>query len=240
MNAPAAPATADRTAWALTPFVVWTPPSARVVAVVPHPDDEVLGCGGLLAHTVAAGREPVVVAVTDGEAARGGVDLELAARRRREQRAALDVLGVDDASVLRCGVPDAAVGDHVDVLIAALSAIVSPADLLVAPWTGDGHPDHVACGVAARQVANRVGCDLIGALVWGPLWGPPPGPGERPLLRLELTDDEHTARDRAMRCHVSQTDPAFGPPVVVDDLLRRLHQPFETYVRVDRGDGDGT
>lgn len=240
MSAPAPSETGDRLAWSLMPFVAWTPPIARVVAVVPHPDDEVLGCGGLLAHGVGAGREIVVVAVTDGEAARGGVDRELAARRRVEQHAALDVLGVEDAAVLRCGLPDAAVGDHIDDLIATLVPIVSPADLLVAPWLGDGHPDHVACGVAARHVADRVGCDLLGTVVWGPLWGPPPGPGERPLLRLELTENEHNARDRAMRCHVSQTDPRFGPPVVDDELLRRLRQPFETYVRIDRGGGGGT
>jgi len=40
----------------------------RVVVVSPHPDDEVLACGGLLALHARRGGEVMVVAVTDGEA----------------------------------------------------------------------------------------------------------------------------------------------------------------------------
>jgi LmbE family N-acetylglucosaminyl deacetylase len=38
----------------------------RLVVVAPHPDDEVLGCGGTLAAETAAGIDVVVVFVTDG------------------------------------------------------------------------------------------------------------------------------------------------------------------------------
>ncbi|HEX2943304.1 MAG TPA: PIG-L family deacetylase, partial [Rhodopila sp.] len=34
--------------------------------LAPHPDDESLGCGGLIATAVAAGRAPLVVILTDG------------------------------------------------------------------------------------------------------------------------------------------------------------------------------
>ncbi len=34
--------------------------------LAPHPDDESLGCGGLIAACVAAGRSPLVVILTDG------------------------------------------------------------------------------------------------------------------------------------------------------------------------------
>ena len=40
----------------------------RVVVVAPHPDDEILGCGGLLGHAAGQGMQVRVVAVTDGEA----------------------------------------------------------------------------------------------------------------------------------------------------------------------------
>ncbi|WP_338337804.1 PIG-L family deacetylase, partial [Xanthomonas citri] len=43
--------------------------ATRVVVVSPHPDDEVLGCGGLLAMAIASGRQALIVSVTDGEAA---------------------------------------------------------------------------------------------------------------------------------------------------------------------------
>src|SRR5215831_18965255 len=40
--------------------------SVRVLVVAPHPDDEVLGCGGTMARHAAAGDEVHVVVVTRG------------------------------------------------------------------------------------------------------------------------------------------------------------------------------
>ena len=51
---------------ALRPLHQWRP--RRLVVVAPHPDDEVLGAGGLLQYMGRVGVEMVVVAVTDGEA----------------------------------------------------------------------------------------------------------------------------------------------------------------------------
>ncbi len=48
------------------------PAGARAVMVAPHPDDEVLAVGGLLALLARAGAEVRVVAVTDGTASDGG------------------------------------------------------------------------------------------------------------------------------------------------------------------------
>src|ERR1700744_3098512 len=36
------------------------------LVLAPHPDDESLGCGGLIAACVAAGRMPLVAILTDG------------------------------------------------------------------------------------------------------------------------------------------------------------------------------
>ena len=48
------------------------PPGSRLVVVAPHPDDEILGAGGLLAATARAGRDLLLVAVTDGQASHPG------------------------------------------------------------------------------------------------------------------------------------------------------------------------
>ena len=39
----------------------------RLLCVHPHPDDESIACGGLIARSVAAGREVHVVTCTGGE-----------------------------------------------------------------------------------------------------------------------------------------------------------------------------
>ena len=45
----------------------WQPPAASLLVIAPHPDDETLAVGGLIAAQRAKGLEVVVVAVTDGE-----------------------------------------------------------------------------------------------------------------------------------------------------------------------------
>jgi N-acetylglucosamine malate deacetylase 1 len=73
--------------------------SARSALIIaPHPDDETLGCGGLIALKRAQGIDVQVVFITDGGAshdwhpdfAAGGI----APIRRQEALAALDILGV--------------------------------------------------------------------------------------------------------------------------------------------------
>src|SRR5690606_16204888 len=41
-------------------------PARRITVIAPHPDDESLGCGGLIAALAADGRAVQVVFVTDG------------------------------------------------------------------------------------------------------------------------------------------------------------------------------
>ena len=43
-------------------------PTGNVLVIAPHPDDESLGCGGLLSMLAAAGRSLHIVFVTDGGA----------------------------------------------------------------------------------------------------------------------------------------------------------------------------
>jgi hypothetical protein len=72
-----------------------------LLCVHPHPDDESIACGGVLARTAAHGGRTVVVTCTGGEAGENlaGIDLEgedLPTHRRREMAAAVAALGVDE------------------------------------------------------------------------------------------------------------------------------------------------
>jgi LmbE family N-acetylglucosaminyl deacetylase/glycosyltransferase involved in cell wall biosynthesis len=70
----------------------------RVLVLAPHADDDVLGCGGLLAQLAASGSEIRVLFLTDSS---GGDEVtegqeEYADRRREEAVRSLAVLGVTD------------------------------------------------------------------------------------------------------------------------------------------------
>lgn len=207
-------------------------PIGRTIVVAPHPDDEALAAGGLIAHQRARGREVVVVAITDGDAAYpdwNGVDL--ARVRRREQLDALHQLGVGRHVIHRIGVPDGDVPRRVDEIASALRDLLSPGDTLVAPAVFDWHPDHEACGRAATTAAEEVGCSLLGSLFWAH-HHPDHAPAELSLGVLALNDDEVAHRAAAVDAHRSQLEPSpftRADPVLPVELLGMLDRPVEFF-----------
>src|SRR5258708_23704499 len=47
----------------------WAPAEGPLLVVAPHPDDEIMGAGGLIHTWAGMGRSVTVLSVTDGEAA---------------------------------------------------------------------------------------------------------------------------------------------------------------------------
>lgn len=223
------------TDWAVVPVSAWTPPPRRTVVIAPHPDDEVLGCGGLIAHQRRRDRVVLIVAVTDGEnAENSGVrPYQLAETRRHEQAAALRRLGVAPPDTIRLGLPDSAVAHHEEHLVERLAAVIRPDDLVVAPWEFDVHPDHEACGRAARLASSSVAALLVASLVWAPIRRPPEPDLSGRLLRVDLDPDATTARALAMEEHRSQLDDERGMAIVADELLERFADPAEYFVDLE-------
>jgi LmbE family N-acetylglucosaminyl deacetylase len=128
-----------------------------VVIVAAHPDDEVLGAGGMLALLASAGARLRLVAVTDGEASHPDADPAQVARvRAMESDAALGLLGVHDIEVVRLGFPDTGLTAREDELTVRLRDLCDGFDLCLAPWEQDAHADHEAAGRAARRAARYV------------------------------------------------------------------------------------
>jgi LmbE family N-acetylglucosaminyl deacetylase len=176
------------------------------VVVAAHPDDEVLGAGGLISVLAAAGARLRLVAVTDGESShRGYADPAVLARRRTaETAAALRVLGAGTAEVVRLGLPDAGLADREDELTAALEPLTARFDICLAPWDGDLHPDHEAAGRAARQVTPRVLCYPV----WMWHWASPADPRVPwdQALRVPLPPRAAAMKRLAIGCFASQTE----------------------------------
>lgn len=201
-----------------------------VVVLAAHPDDEVLGIGGLLVQLSAADCRITLVWATDGEAShpREGARL-LAAVRRAESLAAADLLGLTRARRVHLGLPDGSLVARERELGHLLAEHVSPHDLLFAPWAGDGHPDHEACGRAARRVAGQV----LEYPVWGWHWASPEDP-RVPWPRARRIGLDEIARRRkaaAVDCFGSQIG-AWPPgtndrPILPDRVLAHFRRDFE-------------
>lgn len=207
----------------------WQPARMRTVVIAPHPDDETLATGGLIAALQSQGVEVVIVAVTDGESAYFDMP-ELANIREREQTAALACLGVASEQICRLQLPDSDVASHEEALISSLLPLVSAETQIVAPWRGDFHPDHEACGRAAETVAKLSGAPLTSYFFW--TWHR----GTRETMRgltldaFPLSKREQRRKHDALMCHQSQLEHIGGEPILPKTLLHPAYRPFEVFL----------
>ena len=122
-----------------------------MVVVAPHPDDETVGVGGVMAMHAMAGDVVSAVVVTDGGASRAGgwSRADMVARRECELQSAAEILGVKHLACLRLpeGHWEAAEAER------HLAPLLVDAHLIYAPSCVDYHPEHMG---VARVVANLV------------------------------------------------------------------------------------
>ena len=135
---------------------LWAPKGGeKVLVVAPHPDDEVLGCGGTIIRHLQAHDNVHIVIVTDGRLSRfGGLDEELIAQERaHEAKAACRLLGEVELQLL--GFPE---GEWEEAnLVAELETIlekVQPDYIYVPSWL-DYHPEHVKVARSISQVVSK-------------------------------------------------------------------------------------
>ena len=223
---------------------LWTPPVGSYLVVVPHPDDEALMFGGLLAH-LAIRETPVhVVAVTDGDAAYPGITEgeTLAAVRRAEQARAMAALGLERTTVTRLGVPDGQVASHENGVTEAVAGIIVEhrIDVVLAPWVRDHHTDHEACGRAARLAAGtaRRPITLVSGLFWALLRDA--AADDTRLNALELTNDERTRKIAAIERHRSQVGTTVVDEPVLGEVELSIARWAREHVMIDIVDGAGS
>lgn len=157
--------------WRSTVEVLRAPPRERVLVLAPHPDDEVLGCGGTILKHLAQGDPVHVVVAFDG---RAGLPANAAeGTRRQEAAAAAQILGLLPYHFLdhpEGHVPSAAQFEAGVRQLVELFASVGP-EIVYAPWPGEAHVDHRTLARAAFRAAALHGgkTDVWGYEVWTPL-----------------------------------------------------------------------
>lgn len=214
----------------LQPIPTWNPPNIRTVIVAPHPDDETLGTGGLIETLRQLDTEVTIVAVTDGENAYPNEeDLGLGQVRRQEQTEALKALGVDTDHIIRLRLPDGDVSHYENRLIELLIPLIDERTHIVAPWTGDFHPDHEACGRAAEQAASQSGASISSYFFWTWHRGTPEATSALKLRALPLNISAIERKSEALQKHRSQLAHPSGEPILPEYLLGPIFWPFEVF-----------
>lgn len=213
-----------------------------ILVIAPHPDDETLGCGGLIAAATAAGKLVHTVFVTDGSSSHRNSPTwpadRIAQQRQHEAAAALAALGAGAQPRTFMALKDAAMPQpgeqgHADAVssLATLVQKLKP-DLVLVPWRRDPHCDHrdswslithvlAQTGITARVLEYTIWLDELGAPEDFPV------PGE--VTEFTFSDPQVVAvKRRAIAAHASQlgtliTDDPDGfhlTPATLDRLIR--------------------
>lgn len=216
----------------------------RTLVLVPHPDDETIGCGGVLALLGRAGVAVQVVLFTEGGAPqrhpRPFPMERLRALRRREMMAALRELGHGPHCVVSLGLPDGGVPargepgfDSVVSRLARITRCFRPNTVLM-PARDDVDPDRrAAC--AAGASACLVAAPAARRLEYVVSGGNEARRGAWHVDIAAVIDDKR----RALALHRSPHDHAmrddsrsFSLPA---EILARCTLPVETYFHASAG-----
>jgi LmbE family N-acetylglucosaminyl deacetylase len=142
------------------------------VVVAPHPDDETLGCGGLIATKRAMGAEVDVVFMTDGSASHAQLvdPRELGAERSQEAIDACALLGVPAARVHFLPYRDGRLAEAFEDAVDRLAAIVQDtgATQVIVPHPDEPPSDHHAAYRIADAALGR-GSGKVTVLLY-PVW----------------------------------------------------------------------
>ncbi len=146
-----------------------------LLLIVPHPDDEVFGCGGTFVRMAAHGKKVATLTLTRGGAGRTlGLcpQLELPEVREKELRGSLAALNVEEVHIWdypdyvpdgdrgmehRDGLQAISEGDIVPRIADLIQALKPKALLTFAPNGSNGHPDHVYTHIFTKKALELSG-----------------------------------------------------------------------------------
>jgi LmbE family N-acetylglucosaminyl deacetylase len=143
---------------------------ARILIVSPHPDDETIGCGGILAKY---GSQCDVVVLTDGRLGmsteKKQSEEELAEIRKREFESAMQFFCVNKFQNL--GIPDSQLKKYAGKV---RDIDLRNYDYVFIPNRNERHPDHASAYkiIKNNHRKQKSKADLIEYEVWSPLIAP--------------------------------------------------------------------
>ena len=181
-----------------SPLLSREPLQGPVLVLAAHPDDEVIGAGGMLAHHAACGHEVVVVHATDGAqgdpAQREAGDIRDV--RRAEGVDALGRLGLD--APRHWDLPDGQLPELLDDLTGRVEQVMREVQpkTLYSFHAGEAHRDHRAISKATADAAHTLPADCR-CLLYGVNFVPPGG------TLFDITDVYPKVYD-ALKAYVSQ------------------------------------
>lgn len=215
--------------------------------VAPHPDDEALGCGGLISLLTALNQPVYVVFVTHGGASHPHstthLKIKLIALREQEALKSCEILGVktENSSFFRA--EDGGLSNLKATKKSLLEEkfrhlfIDKKIDTVFLPWRRDPHQDHIATYQLAEKAVFISEKPI--KIVEYPIWlyknsqkNDWPLKEEVDIFKLDI-QQQNRIKKRAIFAHQSQTSILIKDDpkgfILTEDLLAPFMKDFEIY-----------
>lgn len=147
------------------------PLADRTVIIAPHPDDEVIGCAGLIQALVERGMPPHVIILTGGEGShRGCCDTsaeEIIVARHQLTLKAAATLGLPESHIHCLHYPDGgvALGHPETGRLQTLLSDLDPQSVFV-PHHGEGWSDHLRAAEITKHLFQGQDVSIYEYCVW--------------------------------------------------------------------------
>ncbi len=199
------------------------------LVLAPHPDDEVLGCGGTILRKRQRGVPVAVVYASDGSSShRDWVAPEVMARQRRQEALlACERLGIERNQVFFLDLPDGRVQDHRDEGAERLEEVLGklPRSQFFAPSLREPPADHRATAELTALALQHLARDgeVFEYPVW--LWDQWPW---APVFPGSLRDGYRRVRDGARGLWRMRGE--FTTAVAMEDVAHQKRFALNAYV----------
>jgi N-acetylglucosamine malate deacetylase 1 len=137
------------------PSVVPFEKVAKILVLAPHPDDEVLGCGGTIRQHTRSGSQAKVLYLTDGSHGNRAIEQNLLIEmRHKEAKTGLNILGCDDLVFFDLKDSELKANGNTIEKVVELIEAYRP-EIIFVPFFLDSHPDHVESAVIAAYALRK-------------------------------------------------------------------------------------
>ncbi len=136
------------------------PYAEKIMVFSPHPDDDILGCGGILIKHVRDGSQITVVYVTSGDASPewSGTREELIHTREEEAKKATEKLGITDLIFLK--EPDGKLAENeININAVAELLLTYRPELIYIPNNSEAHKDHKATFRLVKEAIKQAAAE---------------------------------------------------------------------------------
>ena len=212
--------------------------SENTVIIAPHPDDEVIGCAGLIQALVERGTPPHVIILTGGEGShRGCCDISadeiIEARHQLTIKAAI-TLGLPLSNIHCLEYPDGGIDiAHTETeKLKILLEELSPKALFL-PHNGEGWNDHVRVAGIVKELIKEHSVKIYEYCVW--MWYYNVWNLDNKNARiLKMTPTQHQRKLQALEDYTKPLAPCGKPwsGVLPKAFLKAARWKRELYFRV--------